>query len=140
MDEQTANLILMRAPALSGAQLFALLAEHGSTTDILRASVAAWRNAGLNSRCVEFLDTAHDDLVANDRRWLDHVSHHLVMLGSLYIPACCSRFRMRPWACLSVVTRNYSTLRNWPSSARAIPLLTFVNWQKRLPDISASAV
>lgn len=86
MEEQTANLILMRAPALSGAQLFALLAEHGNTTAILQAGAAAWQNAGLNSRCVEFLRTAHPDLVAGERRWLDHVSHHLVMLGSHLYP------------------------------------------------------
>ncbi len=86
MDEQIANLILMRAPALSGAQWFALSAEHGSSASILQAGASGWRSAGLSPRCMEFLSTARADLVDNERRWLDHPGHQLVMLGSPSYP------------------------------------------------------
>jgi DNA processing protein len=87
MDEQTANLILMRAPALSGARLFALSTEHGSSSNILRAGVSAWRDAGLTPQCIEFLRAAHVDSVDIERRWLERANRRLVMLGSTLYPA-----------------------------------------------------
>lgn len=86
MDEQTANLILLRAPALSGAHLSALLATHGNAAAILDAGVTAWHEAGLSSRCCDFLAGAPASLVAADRAWLDTADHHLIMLGSAQYP------------------------------------------------------
>lgn len=86
MDEQTANLILIRAPALSGAQLFELSAQLGGSIDILRAGMSAWRAAGLHPRCIEFLNTARADLVDNDRHWLEMPGHHLLIFGSASYP------------------------------------------------------
>ena len=86
MDEQTANLILMRAPALSGAQLFALLAQHGSAVTALQAGATAWRQAELAPDCCEFLASVDVDTVAADRRWLEAEHHHLISLSDPAYP------------------------------------------------------
>jgi len=88
MDEQTANLLLLRAPALSGAQLLALLARHGSAGEILQAGATAWQDTDLTPRCREFLQVADAGLVSDERAWLANgQQRHLIMLGSPLYPA-----------------------------------------------------
>ncbi|MGC3981595.1 MAG: DNA-processing protein DprA [Steroidobacteraceae bacterium] len=87
MDEQAANLILLRAPALSGAQLFALLHAYGSATASFKAGPAAWREIGLTPLTCYFLQTVHLDTVGTDRAWLEAEHHSLVMIGHPLYPA-----------------------------------------------------
>jgi len=86
MDEQCAYLILLRAPALSGAQLFELLTQHGSAVALLKAGPTAWRGQLAPTTC-EFLAAAQVELVDADRRWLDADGHHLVTLNDSTYPA-----------------------------------------------------
>ncbi len=86
MDELIANLLLLRAPALSGAQFFQLQTLHGSSRSIVEAGTDAWLAAGLDRRCIEFLTGASADQVSKERRWLDAHNHHLLMLGSPQYP------------------------------------------------------
>jgi DNA processing protein len=80
MDEQTALLILMRAPALSGALLIAQLSRHGSAVAMLDAGPRAWQGELAANTC-EFLSSANADLVGNDRRWLAVDHHHLITVA-----------------------------------------------------------
>jgi DNA processing protein len=100
MDEQTANLILMRAPALSAARFFVLLEEYGSAANLLNAGESAWRAAGLASRCCEFLSATRasdvDVDVDADRAWLDRPDHHLIMLGGADYPVMLSQLADAP--------------------------------------------
>jgi DNA processing protein len=86
MDEQTAYLLLMRAPALSGALLFEQLTRYGSAAAILDAGLKAWQGE-LSPVTCQYLASAHADLVADDRRWLDADRHHLMMLTDPDYPA-----------------------------------------------------
>jgi DNA processing protein len=95
MDEQTALLILMRAPALSGAQLFALLTQHGSAADAIQAGQTAWRGELAAASC-EFLATVNADLVSVDRHWLDSDHHHLVTLNDPDYPSLLKQLQDPP--------------------------------------------
>lgn len=114
MDEQTANLILLRAPALSGAQLFTLLATHGNATAVLSAGPAAWRDAALTPICCNFLSTATAILVSNDRAWLEQANHYLVMFGDSHYPTLLQQL---PDAPLGLFVSGNPTLLNAPQLA-----------------------
>ncbi|MGE0188104.1 MAG: DNA-processing protein DprA [Steroidobacteraceae bacterium] len=86
MDEQAAQLILINAPALSGAKYLSLLAQHGTAAGVIQAGPSAWRAAELSPRCCEFLSATTSTSVATQQRWLDHPSHHLIMLDDSRYP------------------------------------------------------
>jgi DNA processing protein len=96
MDEQTANLILMRAPALAAARFSALLDEYGSAANLLNAGEPAWHAAGLTPRCCEFLSVACASDVDPARAWLDRPDHHLIMFGDTGYPVMLSQLADAP--------------------------------------------
>jgi DNA processing protein len=114
MEEQIANLILLRAPLLSGAQLLALLAEHGSAAALLKAGRAAWQQAGLAHRCCEFLQATSTDSVAADLDWLAAANHHLIMLGNPGYPALLQQLTDAP---LGLYVNGNPALLNTPQLA-----------------------
>ncbi len=114
MEEQTANLILQRAPALSGVQLLALQAQHGCAADILAAGNVGWQGIGLPTRCREFLAAANPAAFATERAWLEMPNHHLVMLGSPHYPALLAQL---PDAPLGLFVSGNPTLLNAPQLA-----------------------
>lgn len=99
MDEQTAYLILLRAPALFGAQLFMLLAEHGSACDAMRAGPAGWQRIGLTAACRTFLESTDANAVNAERRWLDADHHYLITLNDPAYPALLKELADPRWDC-----------------------------------------
>ena len=87
MDEQTARLILLSAPDLSGEAYLSLLQQFGDAHSILSANPSAWRASGLTSRCRDFFKAALSPQLEHARRWLDGSHHHLVMLDDPAYPA-----------------------------------------------------
>jgi DNA processing protein len=114
MDEQLAQLILLNAPALSGAQYLVLLAQHGSAVNLLQAGVSAWRAAELAPRCCEFLGAANLNDVINERRWLDAAHHYLIMLGDSRYPQLLQQL---PDAPLGLFVSGNPALLNTPQLA-----------------------
>jgi DNA processing protein len=97
MDEQTAQLLLLHAPALSAALYSTLIEQHGSALAALQAGAAAWRDAHLAPRCCAFLIAADPTTLSDERRWLDGgAHHHLVMLDSPLYPALLKQLQDAP--------------------------------------------
>ena len=86
MDEQTAQLLLLSAPELSGASYLALLTELESPVRLLKAGYTTWRAAGLSTRCCDYLRSADARHIEQARRWLESPSHHLLMLDDERYP------------------------------------------------------
>lgn len=98
MDELTAWLILLRAPALGAAQLSCLLDYFGNALDVLGAAGPNYREAGIElaTRTVEYLADAQPNLVHDDRAWLDKPGHQLVTLQSPHYPALLAQLADAP--------------------------------------------
>ena len=84
MDELTAKLILLRAPALSGALYLRLLQTAGSAQAAVQTGPDLWHTIALPQRCIHFLQAPAS--VDAERRWLEQAGHHLLMLGDSNYP------------------------------------------------------
>jgi len=100
MDELTAWLLLLRAPALSAAQLALLLAHFETASDIFAAGVGAFEELDLElaSQTVEFLNNCSAELVRADLAWLAHADHALVTLTSPDYPLLLKQLPDAPFA------------------------------------------
>ncbi len=77
-EESSAWVTLTRAPALDAATLSSALAIFGRPQDIIRASDAARKEAGVPAAVRDFLSSANATLSFAERVWLENPSHHLV--------------------------------------------------------------
>lgn len=114
MEELTAWLVLLRAPALNADKLRALLAAFGCAVDLLKASPAAWAEFGLEPRTCSYLGKASIDGVAADLAWLEQAGNHLVPLDSVHYP---SLLKQLPDAPLGLFVKGNSRLLNTPQLA-----------------------
>jgi DNA processing protein len=77
MDEITAALTLARVPALDARSLGELTARFGHFIDVVRASPAALRAAGVSPNLIAALAVAAPH-VERDLRWLEQPNHHFI--------------------------------------------------------------
>lgn len=98
MDELTGWLLLLRAPALQKEHVFALQQRFGSIAAAFHADAAAYRELPLAPQTIQFLASVSIDLVANDRRWLEHARHALVTHDSPQFPPLLKHLQDAPLA------------------------------------------
>jgi DNA processing protein len=113
MDELTASLILARVPSLDARSLDDWLAPFEHFTELVTASEATLRRAGVKNKAIASLRKAKDD-VDHDKRWLEDEQHHFIPWHSDLYPQLLNQLSDPP---VALYVRGHADVLHLPQLA-----------------------